>query len=244
MIKTLRYAFIAALMMVAGAVNAQTAKAAKTEKITIDFYDYYKDFDKQGTNKDVVYLGTPLEQGGVKIVFDKSTGSAAPNVTFYPSDKKKNPTVLDKAYIKLFGGDKDNVAGNKMTFSSETKKIISIKLVGTNCTGWGDIYASSGKITDQGTQANPKVSPLWDCEDAKTGVSDVTFTISRQKDNTTANQVRYVKAVVTVLNDASGINNITVDNAKKGVRYNLAGQRVNESYKGVVIENGKKMIVK
>ena len=244
MIKTLRYAFVAALTMVAGAVNAQTAKAAKTEKITIDFYDYYKDFDKQGTNKDVVYLGTPLEQGGVKIVFDKSTGSAAPNVTFYPSDKKKNPTVLDKAYIKLFGGDKDNVAGNKMTFSSETKKIISIKLVGTNCTGWGDISASSGKITDQGTEANPKVSPLWDCEDAKTGVSDVTFTISRQKDNTTANQVRYVKAVVTVLNDASGINNITVDNAKKGVRYNLAGQRVNESYKGVVIENGKKMIVK
>ena len=244
MIKTLRYAFVAALTMVAGAVNAQTAKAAKTEKITIDFYDYYKDFDKQGTNKDVVYLGTPLEQGGVKIVFDKSTGSDAPNVTFYPSDKKKNPTVLDKAYIKLFGGDKNNVAGNKMTFSSETKKIISIKLVGTNCTGWGDISASSGKITDQGTEANPKVSPLWDCEDAKTGVSDVTFTISRQKDNTTANQVRYVKAVVTVLNDASGINNITVDNAKKGVRYNLAGQRVNESYKGVVIENGKKMIVK
>jgi len=46
------------------------------------------------------------------------------------------------------------------------------------------------------------------------------------------------------LTDATGINNITVDNAKKGVRYNLAGQRVNESYKGVVIENGKKMIVK
>lgn len=238
MIKTLRYAFVAALMMVAGAVNAQTAKAAKTEKITIDFYDYYKDFDKQGTNKDVVYLGTPLEQGGVKIVFDKSTGSAAPNVTFYPSAK------LDKAYIKLFGGDKDNVAGNKMTFSSETKKIVSIKLVGTNCTGWGEISASSGKITEQGTADNPKVSPLWNCDDAKTGVSDVTFTISRLNNNTKATQVRYVKAVVTVLTDATGINNITVDNAKKGVRYNLAGQRVNESYKGVVIENGKKMIVK
>lgn len=51
MIKTLRYAFVAALMMVAGAVNAQTTKAATTEKITIDFYDYYKDFDKQGDKK-------------------------------------------------------------------------------------------------------------------------------------------------------------------------------------------------
>ena len=238
MIKTLRYAFVAALMMVAGVVNAQTAKAAKTEKITIEFYDYYKDFEKEGEKTDVVYLSKALEYEGIKITFDKSTGSSAPNVTFYPAG------TLNKAYIKLFGGDKDNVAGNKMTFSSETKKIVSIKLVGTNCTGWGEISASSGKITDQGTEANPKVSPLWNCEDTKTGVSDVTFTISRQKDNTTANQVRYVRAVVTVLNDASGINNITVDNAKKGVRYNLAGQRVNESYKGFVIENGKKMIVK
>lgn len=237
MIKTLRYAIVAALMMVAGAVNAQTAKAGKTEKITIEFYDYYKDFEKESDKKDVVYLNKALESEGIKIIFDKSTGSSAPNVTFYGAN-------FGKAYIKLFGGDNDNVAGNKMTFSSETKKIVSIKLVGTNCTGWGEISASSGKITDQGTEANPKVSPLWNCEDTKTGVSDVTFTISRLDNDTKATQVRYVRAVVTVLNDASGINNITVDNAKKGVRYNLAGQRVNESYKGVVIENGKKMIVK
>lgn len=237
MIKTLRYAFVAALMMVAGAVNAQTAKAAKTEKITIDFYNYYKDFEKQGEKKDVVYLNKALESEGIKITFDKSTGSSAPNVTFYG-------TNLVKAYIKLFGGNKENVAGNTMTFSSETKKIVSIKFIGINSTGWGDISASSGKITEQGTDANPKVSPLWDCDDKNTGVSDVTFTVSRDKVNTASTQVRYVKAVVTVLTDATGINNITVDNAKKGVRYNLAGQRVNESYKGVVIENGKKMIVK
>ena len=237
MIKTLRYAFVAALMMVAGAVNAQTAKAGKTEKITIEFYDYYKDFEKEGDKKDVVYLNKALESEGIKIIFDKSTGSSAPNVTFYGAN-------FGKAYIKLFGGDKDNVAGNKMTFSSETKKIVSIKLIGTNSTGWGEISASLGKITEQGTAVNPKVSPLWNCDDAKTGVSDVTFTISRLDNDTKATQVRYVKAVVTVLTDATGINNITVDNAKKGVRYNLAGQRVNESYKGVVIENGKKMIVK
>lgn len=237
MIKTLRYAFVAALMMVAGAVNAQTAKAGKTEKIIIEFYDYYKDFEKEGDKKDVVYLNKALESEGIKIIFDKSTGSSAPNVTFYGAN-------FGKAYIKLFGGDKDNVAGNKMTFSSETKKIVSIKLIGTNSTGWGEISASSGKITEQGNDANPKVSPLWNCDDAKTGVSDVTFTISRLDNDPKATQVRYVRAVVEVLNDASGINNITVDNAKKGVRYNLAGQRVNESYKGVVIENGKKMIVK
>ena len=56
MIKTLRYAFIAALMMVAGAVNAQTTKAATTEKITIDFYDYYK--DSKLKNYSIRYIDT------------------------------------------------------------------------------------------------------------------------------------------------------------------------------------------
>nr|WP_303255766.1 hypothetical protein [uncultured Prevotella sp.] len=30
--------------------------------------------------------------------------------------------------------------------------------------------------------------------------------------------------------------------AKKSVRYNMAGQQVNASYKGLVIENGKKFV--
>lgn len=32
--------------------------------------------------------------------------------------------------------------------------------------------------------------------------------------------------------------------AKKSVRYNMAGQQVNASYKGLVIENGKKFVQK
>jgi len=43
----------------------------------------------------------------------------------------------------------------------------------------------------------------------------------------------------------NGINDITVDEqGKAGKIYNMAGQRVNESYKGIVIKNGKKYIVK
>lgn len=40
----------------------------------------------------------------------------------------------------------------------------------------------------------------------------------------------------------TGINTITTDGATDGVTYNLAGQRVAESYKGAVIRNGKKFI--
>ena len=43
--------------------------------------------------------------------------------------------------------------------------------------------------------------------------------------------------------DATGISTIKTENAN-AVRYNMAGQKVSQSYKGVVIENGKKMLVK
>ena len=43
---------------------------------------------------------------------------------------------------------------------------------------------------------------------------------------------------------SSGISNITTAKMVNGARYNLAGQRVNAGYKGVVIMNGQKMLVK
>lgn len=43
---------------------------------------------------------------------------------------------------------------------------------------------------------------------------------------------------------SSGIQNVVKPVVENGIRYNLAGQRVDENYKGVVIMNGKKFIVK
>lgn len=40
----------------------------------------------------------------------------------------------------------------------------------------------------------------------------------------------------------NGISNISVDSAKAGKTYNLAGQQVSDSYKGLVIKNGKKYV--
>lgn len=59
-------------------------------------------------------------------------------------------------------------------------------------------------------------------------------------------QENAVLPMLYVLNDnESGINGVTNDNTvKNGARYNLAGQRVSNSYKGIVIENGKKFVVK
>lgn len=49
---------------------------------------------------------------------------------------------------------------------------------------------------------------------------------------------------IIVTSSSSSVNSIEVEKAKNNIRYNLAGQRVDESYKGVVIMNGKKFIVK
>jgi len=47
----------------------------------------------------------------------------------------------------------------------------------------------------------------------------------------------------------TGISNITIDENQQGKRtnnaiYNLAGQRVDKTYKGIVIKNGKKVVIK
>ena len=51
------------------------------------------------------------------------------------------------------------------------------------------------------------------------------------------------KVEVTV-SPATNISNIKADTNADSPLYNLAGQRVSKSYKGVVIKNGKKVLVK
>lgn len=48
----------------------------------------------------------------------------------------------------------------------------------------------------------------------------------------------------TIEEVTDGINNVNAAKAENAVRYNLAGQKVSNDYKGVVIENGKKMLNK
>ncbi len=43
---------------------------------------------------------------------------------------------------------------------------------------------------------------------------------------------------------ATGIHPTVLRPVQSGIRYNLSGQRVGDSYKGVVIENGRKIVVK
>ena len=53
-----------------------------------------------------------------------------------------------------------------------------------------------------------------------------------------------VTKVTLIKGGATGIQNVQVKNATNDAIFNLAGQKVNASYKGVVIKNGKKYIQK
>lgn len=217
MIKTLRYAFVAALMMVAGAVNAQT---------TFDFPNYYK--DAIGTANSIYLNKNPATIGDINITWDMTDGHSG-------------PCYYTQGYIRFNSGrlktDTKYVSeeGNTMKIVSNGKKITKIYLFGPGKYGkMGTLVSSEGNIS----KGNTDLDAIWEGS-----AQEVSFRCKKNEEDT--QQLRYAKIVVCVEGETyTGINNITVDNAKKGVRYNLAGHRVNESYKGVVIENGKKMIVK
>lgn len=52
------------------------------------------------------------------------------------------------------------------------------------------------------------------------------------------------KSVYSLDDNTTGISSLEADKTVEGQRFNLAGQRVSNNYKGVVIMNGKKFIVK
>jgi len=138
----------------------------------------------------------------------------------------------------------------------EGKKAVGLTLysyvnaasTGARTTGWSEVNGVSydvkeapmGAFTDvavsDGLVANPDVrSYLID------GKNEVTFT-------NTGEQLCFF-AVVDIATDSTviptGINTVkAAEAAADGAAYNLAGQKVNAGYKGLVIKNGKKVIVK
>lgn len=78
------------------------------------------------------------------------------------------------------------------------------------------------------------------------GVESATFTFRSAQVNF-AIEVDYSEAAYDAQYDptaTSGIQNVKAENAANAVIYNLAGQKVSDSYKGVVIMNGRKVVVK
>ena len=114
-------------------------------------------------------------------------------------------------------------------------------------------YSNTGTRTDEAQRRYLNVNGTnygdgtMDTEQATTAdipVAAGEVTISGRMGSDTETQfLRYYKIVFTK-SDTDGIADVKVIAEQNAPVYNLAGQQVNKSFKGVVIQNGKKMIQK
>jgi len=130
-------------------------------------------------------------------------------------------------------------AGEYRVYKNQTFTVTStvgnITKVVVTCTANGTTKQGPGNFTDAtaGSYTFESDGPIgtWTGDAA-------TFTMTAS-----SNQVRMTKVEVTV-SPATNISNIKADTNADSPLYNLAGQRVSKNYKGVVIKNGKKVVVK
>ncbi len=150
-----------------------------------------------------------------------------------------------------------NITSDKFaSFSGNDKVVFTISVEGdiSGVTGWG-----IGSIKSLDGSVNVGELPL-----KQVGDNEYPFTISELKAalEAPANQYGMQGINWNVWNQGSavctrksvmvykvkGSTPTSISNVKAaqqdGVRYNLAGQKVNEGYKGVVIMNGKKVVMK
>ena len=109
-----------------------------------------------------------------------------------------------------------------------------------NATGWlgyGDIYPG---------ETAPAVDWLEMVGDKNFGIDLIDITESYITFTLTFAGGKVLTKGWTLEAEKSNTNGITnvASEAKAGVKYNLAGQRVSNNYRGIVIENGRKMMVK
>lgn len=146
--------------------------------------------------------------------------------------------TLDKPLEK---GDVITVTGYKNKNANE--KLVSLYMqfekgepIFNDEETWVNINDEGG--TDFDNDGNtPNTNTYTVAEDA---AGSKTIKLSRSKASTNL----YITSFVITRGGSTGIQNVVKPVVENGIRYNLAGQRVDENYKGVVIMNGKKYVVK
>ena len=130
------------------------------------------------------------------------------------------------------------------------------RVVSFNVEGPGDIYVVAAHASSSGDPRTLKVAAVVD--NALTSLDDISYDANEIKSFTVKyNQNKAAKILIysgksgmniydikfTPANVSNGISNISVDSAKKnGKTYNMAGQQVSSSAKGLIIKNGKKYV--
>lgn len=130
------------------------------------------------------------------------------------------------------------------------------RVVSFNVEGPGDIYVVAAHASSTGDPRTLKVAAVVD--NAMTSLDDISYDANEIKSFTVKyNQNKAAKILIysgksginiydikfTPASGTNGISNISAAAAKKdGKTYNMAGQEVSSSVKGIVIKNGKKYV--
>ena len=216
--KILRLTFVALLAMVSN------MGFAADKEVTIDiFHDGVKLFGLKGISTNDSNDGDFTEAktatvDGVSLTVSASTSTTANRLWSYY--EMENNVKVNGVQLRFYGGTlKFESKDNKI------KKIVFVQPSNEKQQKWSDMAVDNGIIAKQ-TYTNDK------------GTNAVTFTLDGK-----SKQCRINSVVVTVDASATGISSVE-SKQQPSARYNLAGQKVGTDYKGVVIENGKKMVVK
>ncbi len=216
--KILRLTFVALLALVSN------MGFAADKDVTIDiFHDGVKLFGLNGTstktsnNGDFTEAKTATVEG-VSFTVSAST-SDTPNRLWSYYEMENGENVYG-SQLRIYGGTLKFESKD-----SKIKKIVFVQPSNTKQQKWSDMTVDNGTLGKQ-TYTNTE------------GTDAVTFTLDGK-----SKQCRINSVVVTVDASATGISSVETKQMPT-VRYNLAGQKVGTDYKGVVIENGKKMVVK
>ena len=190
--------------------------------------------------------GTITEIGGKAVATDGvSVGFSNKGYTTIRVSTKKADVATSNIEITL---DKPLEKGDVITVTgyknkNEDGKLVSLFIQFENGEPffndeetWVNINDENG--TDFDNDGNtPNTNTYTVAEDA---AGSKTIKLARSKANTNL----FITSFVITRSSSSGIQNAVKPVVENGIRYNLAGQRVDENYKGVVIMNGKKYVVK
>lgn len=230
------------------------------------FLTNYVDVANTGSNSEFkvqrLLMTQPLTAGRhvLTLLIDKG-GFYIKNLTFKPLTIVEMPGVLEIEDFSSCSSDIDIVSGNNGLVLGNTvdgewvEYNINITQGGkysyeaTVSSAVSDskfsmvLIESDGNEKSLGNVSVPQTGSL-DTYQVKTGKIRNTIKEGQQKLRITiTNGGCNIDKIKFTLTDPAGIENVMTDN-EVVQRYNLAGQKVDASYKGVVIENGKKIMQK
>ena len=200
-------------------------------------------FTKQGGGSSTIFSWEGAEGGAIvsggSVVASDGESVNYPNSDYYTIriNKKKNDIATDNVEITL---DNALAANDEIAITGYRNK-------DTDANGTLYILFENGAFIDEGDAV------VWNNIHSAVGqqpntntykITDAAGSKSMKIARSTASTNVFITKIVITRGGSTGISTVKTVRVADGAIYNLAGQKVDKSYKGVVIMNGKKMIQK